>query len=161
MYVGKKQHLWNRWLHLIEFAFNTHIQSNIGVNAFYVSYGHECRTPIILSTPIMIFESINNMIRKMNDIKESIKLAIKCTYDRAKYYVDNKRNFREFEMGDKVFLKVAPNWFRLKLGKSRKLSPKFCGPFEIIKRLRQVTYELKLHENSRIHNVFHVELSRK
>ena len=64
-------------------------------------------------------------------------------------------------MGDKVFLKVTPNRSALKLGKSRKLSPRFCGPFEILKRIGQVAYELKLPEDWKIHNVFHVGLLRK
>ena len=49
----------------------------------------------------------------------------------------------------------------MKLGKSRKLSPRFCGPFEIVKRIGQVAYELKLPNDWQIHNVFHVGLLRK
>ena len=58
---------------------------------------------------------------------------MKNVHDRTKYYVDNKRFFREFEVADTVFLKVAPNQYGLKLGKSRKLSSRFCGPFKILK----------------------------
>ena len=161
MYVGKRQQSWDKWLHLIEFAYNDHVHSSIGVSPFYVLYGQECRTPITLSTPNTRFESINDMIREMNEIRESAKLAMKSAQDRAKYYADNKRVFREFEVGDKVFLKVTPNRFGLKLGKSRKLSPRFCGPFEILKRIGKVAYELKLPEDWKIHNVFHVGLLRK
>ena len=64
-------------------------------------------------------------------------------------------------MGDKVLSNVAPNRYGLKLGKSRKLSPRFCGPFEIVKRIRQAYYELKLPKDWKIHNVFHVGLLRK
>ena len=101
------------------------------------------------------------MIREMNEIRESTKLAMKSAHDRAKYYADNKRIFREFEVGDKMFLKVGPNQSGLKLGKSRKLSPRFCDSFEILKRIGKVAYELKLPENWRIHNVFYVGLLRK
>ena len=45
----------------------------------------------------------------MNEIRESPKLAMRSAQNRAKHYVDNKRFFREFEVGDKVFLKVIPN----------------------------------------------------
>jgi hypothetical protein len=161
MYVGKKQHSWDKWLHMIEFAYNQNIHSSIGVSPFYALYGQECRTPVSLSTPSTKFESINDMIREMNEIRESIKLAMKSAQDRAKHYADKKRIFREFEVGDKVFLKVTPQRSRLKLGKSRKLSPRFCGPFEILKRIGPVAYELKLPDDWRIHNVFHVGLLRK
>ena len=42
---------------------------------------------------------------------------------------------REFKVGQKVFLKVMPKCFGLKLGRSRKLSARFCGPFQILKRV--------------------------
>jgi hypothetical protein len=133
MYLGKRQQSWNKWLHLIEFVYNDHVHSNIVVNLFYVLYGQGCRTPITLSTPNTLFESINDMMREMNEIKESTKLAMKSVHDRAKYNANNKRVFSEFEVGDKVFLKVTPNRSRLKFGRSRKLSLRFCGPFEILK----------------------------
>ena len=58
-------------------------------------------------------------------------------------------------------MKVIPNRSGLTLDKSRKLSPRFCGPFEILKRIEKVAYELKLPEDWKIHNVFHVCLLRK
>ena len=84
---------------MIEFAYNDHIQSSIGVSPFHVLYDHECSTPIIFSTLNTRFESINVIIRKMNEIRESTKSA----QDRAKHYADNKRIFYELEVGDKVF----------------------------------------------------------
>ena len=82
----------------------------------------------------------------------------KSAQDRAKHYADEKRFFLEFEVGDRVFLKVAPKQSELKLGKSRKLSPRFCSPFESVKRIGQLAYELKLPDDWQIHNVFHVGL---
>jgi len=58
----------------------------------------------------------------MNEVIESVKLSIKSTQDRTKYYADQKRSHHEFEVGGKVFLKVTPKRSGLKLGKSKKLS---------------------------------------
>ena len=69
MYVGKRQHSWGKWLHLIEFAYNDHMDSSIGVSPFYVLYGQECRTPVTFSTLNIRFESINDMIREVNEIR--------------------------------------------------------------------------------------------
>ena len=115
---------------MIEFAYNDHIHNIIGVSSFYILYGQECRTPITLSISNKRFESIYDMIREMNEISESTKLAIKNAHDRAKYYADNNFFFCELEVNDKVFLKVAPNQYIWKLNKLRKLLPIFCGLFE-------------------------------
>jgi ribosomal protein L21E len=46
---------------------------------------------------------------------------------RAKTSADQVRSFREFEVGDMVFLKVTPKKSQLGLGKCYKLSPNIVG----------------------------------
>jgi hypothetical protein len=60
-----------------------------------------------------------------------------------------------------MFLKVIPKRSRLKLGKSIKLSPRFCGPFEITKRIGPMANELQLPIDWKIYNVFHISLLKK
>ena len=50
---------------------------------------------------------------------------------------------------------------RLKTGKVAKLSPRYCGPFTILKRIGPVAYKLELPSHSRVHPVFHVSRLRK
>jgi hypothetical protein len=98
MYVGKKQHSWVKWLYLVEFAYNEKLHSSIGVSPFFALYGQECRTPISLSTPNLKFESINQMVREMNEVIESVKVNMKGSQERAEHYDDQKKSFREFEV---------------------------------------------------------------
>ena len=68
----------------------------------------------------------------------------------------------EFEVGDMVFLKVTPMKGVMRFGKKGKLIPKFVGPFEILKHIGKVVYELALSPTlARVHNVFHVSMLRK
>ena len=68
----------------------------------------------------------------------------------------------EFEVGDHVFLKVMPKRGVVRFGKRGKLSPRFIGPFEILKRVGTVAYRLALLPNmSGVHEVFHVSMLRK
>ena len=61
-----------------------------------------------------------------------------------------------------VFLKVAPMKGVMRFGKKGKLSPRFVGPFEILKRIGKVAYELALPPTlAGVHNVFHVSMLRK
>ena len=50
----------------------------------------------------------------------------------------------------------------VKFGKSRKLSPRFIGPFEILERVGIVAYRLALPPiMSSVYKVFHVSMLRK
>ncbi|KAL8253272.1 hypothetical protein R6Q59_036965 [Mikania micrantha] len=67
----------------------------------------------------------------------------------------------EFQVGDRVLLKVSPWKGVIRFGKRGKLNPRYIGPFEITKG-SPVAYELQLpHELSSVHNVFHVSNLKK
>ena len=63
----------------------------------------------------------------------------------------------EFQVGDKVLLKVSPWKGVVRFIKRGKLSPRYVGPFEIIRRIGPVAYQLQLSEEmAGLHDVFHV-----
>ena len=62
----------------------------------------------------------------------------------------------EFAVGDKVLLSTQ-NLKHLS-GSARKLWPKFIGPFEVVDRVGELSYQLNLPEEYKIHDVFHVSL---
>jgi hypothetical protein len=73
---------------------------------------------------------------------------------KAKTYVDQTRFVRNFDVGYRVFLKMTPRKSQLRLGKCYKLSLKYCGLFQILKKIGTMSYELGLPSGWRIHNVF-------
>ena len=73
-----------------------------------------------------------------------------------------RRRPLEFEVGDHIFLKVMPKRGVVRFSKRRKLSPRFIGPFEVLERIRTVTYRLALSPSmSGVHEVFHVSMLRE
>ncbi|GKC78661.1 hypothetical protein Tco_1129435, partial [Tanacetum coccineum] len=77
-------------------------------------------------------------------------------------YADKRRKPLEFEVGDRVLLKVSPWKGVVRFGKKGKLAPRYVGPFEIIERVGPVAYRLKLpQELSYVHNAFHVSNLKK
>ena len=67
-----------------------------------------------------------------------------------------------FKEGDLVYLKLRPYRMRaLSKRFNEKLSPKYFGPFAIIKQVNVVTYKLALPANCRIHPVFHASQLKK
>ena len=81
---------------------------------------------------------------------------------RQKSYPDERCKDLEFDVGDIVFLKVACMKGVLRFEKKGKLSPRFVGPFEILKRIGHVAYRLMLHPSFfTVHEVFHISMLRK
>jgi len=65
-------------------------------------------------------------------------------------------------VGDHVFLRVTSTAGIGRALKSRKLTPRFIGPYQIIKRIGPVAYEIALPPHlANLHNVFHVSQLRK
>nr|GEW49118.1 putative reverse transcriptase domain-containing protein [Tanacetum cinerariifolium]GEW76344.1 putative reverse transcriptase domain-containing protein [Tanacetum cinerariifolium]GEX31909.1 putative reverse transcriptase domain-containing protein [Tanacetum cinerariifolium] len=82
--------------------------------------------------------------------------------DRHKSYADLKRKAMEFQVGDKVMLKVLPWKGEVRFGKRRKLNPRYVGLFKVLEKIGKVAYKLELPEVlSRVHNTFHVSNLKK
>ncbi|GJX17930.1 hypothetical protein Tco_0218762 [Tanacetum coccineum] len=98
----------------------------------------------------------------MTDKVVVIKERLKVVKDRQKTYVDNKRKLLEFEVGDRMMLKVSPWKGVVRFWKKGKLAPRYVGPFEILERIGPVAYQLRLSkELSGVNDTFHVSDLKK
>ena len=68
---------------------------------------------------------------------------------------------RDFSAGDHVYLRMRAKKSSLKLGSCAKLSPRYCGPFEVLERTWPIAYRLALPASTIAHNVFHVSSLKK
>nr|GEV29511.1 putative reverse transcriptase domain-containing protein [Tanacetum cinerariifolium] len=79
-----------------------------------------------------------------------------------KSYADMRRKPLEFEVGDKVMLKVSPWKGVIRFGKRRKLNPRYIRPFKILSKVGMLAYQLELLKKLiRVHNTFHVSNLKK
>ncbi|KAL4022855.1 hypothetical protein IC575_016601 [Cucumis melo] len=102
------------------------------------------------------------LVQAINAAIQKIRARMLTAQSRHKIYADVRCKDLEFEVGDMVFLKVAPMKGVLRFEKKGKLSPRFVGPFEILERIGLVAYRLALPPSfSAVHNVFHVSMLRK
>jgi len=149
-------------LPLVEFTYNNSYQAFIGMAPYEALYGRKCHTPIcwdeIGERKLLGPKMVQITAEKVRVIRQRMKEA----QDRQKSYSDNRRGPLEFQIGDGVFLKVAPWKGIIWFGMKGKLAPRYISPFEVITRIGSVTYRLKLPAHlEKIHNVFHVSLLRK
>ncbi|GJY90783.1 putative reverse transcriptase domain-containing protein [Tanacetum coccineum] len=153
---------WVNHLPLVEFSYNNSYHASIKAAPFEALYGRKCRSPVcwteVGEAQILGPELIQETSEKIVQIKQRMQ----ATHDRQKSYADLKRKPMEFQVGDKVMLKVSPWKGVVRFGKRRKLNPRYVGPFKVLKRVGDVAYKLELPEElSRVHNTFHVSNLKK
>ena len=150
---------WDEILPMVEFTYNNNYQDGIGMTPFEALYGRKCRTPLcwfqdgesVLIGP----ESIQQTNEKVKIIQERLKTSLR----RQKSHADQRRRPLELSIGDNVFLRVTPFTGVGRALQSKKLTLKFIGPYQILRRIGPVAYEITLPPPlANIHNIFHVYL---
>ncbi|KAD1573174.1 hypothetical protein E3N88_42603 [Mikania micrantha] len=115
-----------------------------GAAPFEALYGRKCRSPLCwaevgesqLTGPQLVHETTEKIVQ--------IRNRMAAARDRQKSYADKRRKPLEFQVGDRVLLKVSPWKGVIRFGKRGKLNPRYIGPLEITKRIGPVAYELQL-----------------
>ncbi|GJW54716.1 putative reverse transcriptase domain-containing protein [Tanacetum coccineum] len=115
----------------MEFSYNNNYHISIKAAPFEALYGRKCRSPI--------------------------KNQIQAARDRQKSYVDVRHKPLEFQVGDKVMLKVSPWKGVIRFSKREKLNSRYIGPFKVLAKVGPVAYRLELPQKlSKVHSIFHV-----
>nr|GEX55727.1 putative reverse transcriptase domain-containing protein [Tanacetum cinerariifolium] len=145
-----------------QFSHNNRYHSSIRCAMFEALYGRKCRSPVLwaeigegsLIGPELVLETIDKVVL----INEKLKAA----RDHQKSYADKRRKSLEFEVGDRVLLKVSPWKGVVRFRKKGKLAPRYVGSFEILEKISLVAYRLRLPEElSSVHHTFHLSNLKK
>ncbi|GJT26790.1 putative reverse transcriptase domain-containing protein [Tanacetum coccineum] len=99
---------WVRHLPLVEFSYNNSYHASIKVAPFEALYGRKCRLPVCWAKVGLVQLTGPEMVQEATEKVIQIKQRMQAAHDRQKSYVDLKRNPIEFQVGDKVMLKVSP-----------------------------------------------------
>ena len=139
----------------MEFAYNNSYQANVQMAPYEAVYGRPCRSPLCWTEVGESSITGPDMIRDNFEKVNLIRLRLLTAQSRQKSYAYVRRRPLEFEVGDHVFLKVMPKRGMVRFGKRGKLSLRFIGPFEILKRIGSVAYWLALPPSmTGVHEVF-------
>jgi hypothetical protein len=129
---------------------------------FEALYGRRCISPLCWETlgerSLVGPDWVQQTSEKVRKICQNILAA----QSRQRSYADVRRRDLEFVVGDQVLLRVSPTKGVVRFGVSRKLSPRYIGPFTILARVGSLAYRLQLPDSmAGVHPVFHVSMLRK
>ena len=149
------------YLPLVEFSYNNGYQESLTMRPFEALYGRSCNTPISWSGLVKMVLIGPDMLEDMEQEMQVIKKNLKATHDRQKSYADGNKFFKEFLVGEHVYLHIKLKKSSLRIGSCAKLAPWFGGPFSIVERIGPVAYRLALSPTLKVHDFFHVSLLKK
>ncbi|KAL8147818.1 hypothetical protein AgCh_005218 [Apium graveolens] len=153
---------WDDHLPLIKFSYNNSFHASIGMPPYEAIYGRSCRSPLYWDEVGERKMLGHEVVQRTKDIVDLIRGWLVAAQDLLKKYANLARKDKEYEVGDLVLLKVSPWKGLMRFKKKGKLNPRYIGPFEILRHIGKLDYELALPPNlQQDHNVFHVSILRK
>lgn len=171
-YVGPARDDWASWLPSLALAYNTTPHTSTGFAPAYLLRGYiPTTTSTFLRNPDPDQDprsSLNSLHPDATDLAEAFRasrneardaLVLAQAYQKKAY--NNGRLMHEFQEGDLVVLNVdSLELLRAEKGRGRKLLMKYDGPFEVIKRISPVAYQIRLPASYGMHpilNIAHLE----
>jgi hypothetical protein len=168
-YVNTHQNNWEAMLPMAEFAYNNAYHTATESTPFLLNYGIEPLTPLSFLTTPQQHEArqllhsqcpaAQRFTERMQLALTTAKQSLQAAQQRDTHHANKKRRDMRLKVGDYVLLSTKN--LKLKASGSRKLLPRFIGPFPVTKVINNVAYRIHLPVGLRCHNVFHVNLLEK
>jgi hypothetical protein len=154
-FVHTRQDDWDSHLATVEFAINNAHQESTGNTPFFLNYGQHPLTPVSAKLNSMVPAALQFTVGIHAALREAKEL-LAAAQDRQKAFANTGRRDMVFAPDDMVWLNTKN--LSLKHPGTRKLLPRYVGPFKVMQRIGEVAYRLKLPAKLKMHDVFHISL---
>jgi len=165
IFVNYRQDNWDEQLASAEFAYNNAKQTSTKISSFFLNHGQDPQTPASLLADQSLDCNVPTTTEFVENIAKTIKNAtenLQKAQESQRKYADKHRREEQFQVGDRVLLDSKNITVDVQARRpTKKLQPKFLGPFKIKKIVSTVAYELDLPATMKVHPVFHVVLLKR
>ncbi|GIL63439.1 hypothetical protein Vafri_17486, partial [Volvox africanus] len=156
-FAGRTPSVWDTYLTAAEFAINNAVNRSTGQSPFFLNYGYHPALPVWRELEVNVPAAktfAKSFVSRMSDAKSCLDAA----QQRAADYYNKSKQDVVFSKGQLVLLNTKN--LRSFAEGSRKLLPRWVGPYPVVRMVGSVAVELTLPSNMNIHPTFHVSLIR-
>ncbi|KAH9674643.1 Endonuclease [Citrus sinensis] len=148
-YVSAHQRDWAKLLHIAQFSYNLQGSEATSKSPFEIIMGFQPMTPnAIASTYRGKSPVAHKLAREWHEEAER----------KMKKWADTRRRHVEYKESDQVMIKLLPQQFKTLRKVHKGLVRRYEGPFRVVQRVGNVSYQLQLLPRLKIHPVCHVSL---
>jgi len=131
-YVHEDQTDWDEWVPYAVYVYNTTVHTTTGYTPFELVYGFRSEVPSALrEAPAVQYNYDNYLTELRGRLQSSHEVArqrLICRKEKSKEYYDKDSETLEVRVGQKVLLFDET----VRRGRSKKLSPQYVGPYEVL-----------------------------
>jgi transposase InsO family protein len=143
IYVDLEQKKWDEVLPFVTFAYNTAKQDTTGFSPFFLLHGREAETTLDTIFPCVEGNEeddyVSNLITKAEESRQLARLRTLNAQAKDSRRYDSRHRMVSYKPGDLVWVFIPIR----KVGLSEKLLKRYFGPYKILRKLSDVTYEVE------------------
>ena len=141
-YVNQQQTDWDEYLPYATFAYNTATQASTQFEPFKLMYGRDPMLPFDMPHTNSLLPITNDYYQQLKRFLNQAKSSARCNITRTqnlykKTYDTGRMDLPRLKLGQLILVK------QMMLKHLRKFSPKYYGPFKVVKHISRLNYQVQ------------------